>query len=333
MVYSFINKTSTRYAFKTVSTNQFDDASLWLYGDTITQEYPLSASISRIHVPEGQEFDLNPGTDDEVAAHGNKKYIRALKNVLNSPERVGAGKSYGDMGTKEVNMICVPGIFYGSSMDKGSIKLDYYLSGTLVSSAEDIYKDGRLIQVSGSTVYNNTQVGTVLYNQGLMLLTASHSLHDSHTDKFFSSTSSVAPTWLSFGTGIPMVGVQLTPSIAASSSYSVNFKGINKIPTLTMYAYSEFGENNFSHNPTFYSGSEPYTFGSSSYHFSERQLMAKEMNKSPYSDNSDNYRNTTYISKIGIYDKNKNLIAIASLATPVKKTEKRDFMFKMKLDF
>ena len=33
-----------------------------------------------------------------------------------------------------------------------------------------------------------------------------------------------------------------------------------------------------------------------------------------------------------IYDKDKNLIAIASLANPVKKTETRDFMFKLKLD-
>jgi hypothetical protein len=36
---------------------------------------------------------------------------------------------------------------------------------------------------------------------------------------------------------------------------------------------------------------------------------------------------------VGIYDKDKNLIAIASLANPVKKTEKRDFMFKLRLDF
>ena len=33
-----------------------------------------------------------------------------------------------------------------------------------------------------------------------------------------------------------------------------------------------------------------------------------------------------------IYDKDKNLIAIAKLATPVKKTAKREFTFKIKLD-
>ena len=33
-----------------------------------------------------------------------------------------------------------------------------------------------------------------------------------------------------------------------------------------------------------------------------------------------------------IYDKNKNLIAVANLATPIKKTALRDFTFKLKLD-
>jgi hypothetical protein len=40
----------------------------------------------------------------------------------------------------------------------------------------------------------------------------------------------------------------------------------------------------------------------------------------------------TYISKIGIYDENKNLIAIAKLARPIKKSENRSLTFKLKLD-
>ena len=44
-------------------------------------------------------------------------------------------------------------------------------------------------------------------------------------------------------------------------------------------------------------------------------------------------RMSTYISKIGIYDKDKNLIGVAKLATPVRKTESRSYTFKMKLDF
>ena len=54
---------------------------------------------------------------------------------------------------------------------------------------------------------------------------------------------------------------------------------------------------------------------------------------SPYNDPLPEFKKQTWISKIGIYDENKNLIAIAKLARPVLKTEDREFTFKLKLDF
>jgi hypothetical protein len=39
-----------------------------------------------------------------------------------------------------------------------------------------------------------------------------------------------------------------------------------------------------------------------------------------------------YVSKVGIFDENKNLIGIASLASPVRKEEDQDLTFKLKLD-
>ena len=53
---------------------------------------------------------------------------------------------------------------------------------------------------------------------------------------------------------------------------------------------------------------------------------------SQFSGSEANFEKITYISKIGIYDKDRNLIGIAKLATPVKKTENREFTFKLKLD-
>ena len=51
-----------------------------------------------------------------------------------------------------------------------------------------------------------------------------------------------------------------------------------------------------------------------------------------YNEPSASFRKHTYISKIGIYDKNRNLIAVAKTATPVKKTEEREYTFKLKMD-
>ena len=39
-----------------------------------------------------------------------------------------------------------------------------------------------------------------------------------------------------------------------------------------------------------------------------------------------------YVSKIAVYDENKNLIGVASLASPVLKKEDQDLTFKIKLD-
>jgi hypothetical protein len=51
-----------------------------------------------------------------------------------------------------------------------------------------------------------------------------------------------------------------------------------------------------------------------------------------YNNDTGSFRKETYISKIGIYDDQKNLIGIAKMATPVRKRENDQFTFKLKLD-
>lgn len=331
LIFPFIEKTSTRYAWKTISTTTFDDNFQFLYGDTLADEYPDSGSISRIYIPGGDEF-----SSGSFQRHDNKKYISGLKNIINfqSQDTLGASTHYGSMGTDEVNLICIPGIFYGSSIDKGSVELEYYVTGATTAKAVDKFKDGRLFQIQGPEEYNDTQVGLVLYNHGTMILTGAFSLHPSAEENYYSSDegSTSSPSWTSFGTGIPQVGKVLEHGLVPDSSYSVKFKGINKIPTLTMFAYSELGKDNYSSNPTFTeqaSGEIVLTSNG----FSEPEVLNHKVNRSDYADHEDDYENVTYISKIGIYDKYKNLIAVATLANPVKKTEKRDFMFKLGIDF
>ena len=71
--------------------------------------------------------------------------------------------------------------------------------------------------------------------------------------------------------------------------------------------------------------------GSTAYIQSE-VMPIKNVVSSAYADPTGSFEKTTYISKVGIYDKNKNLIGLAKVATPVRKTVERDFTFKIKLD-
>ena len=50
------------------------------------------------------------------------------------------------------------------------------------------------------------------------------------------------------------------------------------------------------------------------------------------SDWSASFKRQVYISKIGVYDRNKNLIGVATLANPVRKEEAEAISFKIKLD-
>ena len=101
---------------------------------------------------------------------------------------------------------------------------------------------------------------------------------------------------------------------------------------MTMFAHSSKGEHNLSSNPTFFEYGSTGSYSATELQVIETPAKIKNTIKSPYKYYEEKFENTTYISKIGIYDEYHNLIAIAKLANPVKKTEKVGHTFKLKLD-
>jgi len=336
LVSQFVSKDTTRYAFRSISATQFDDSSQFSNGDTLTHTLPLTASISRIYIDTGQEFDENTfsaqGAGNPSFAADNKKYIRALKNVINTQNPLTkTAVKYSTLGTSKVNMICVPSIFYGSEMIKETVELNFYVTGSLTSQAKDIYGNGELISTHG--IHSGSQIGMVLYNQGIMLLTGALAQNSTYQDKYLAPGSNSAPNWLSFGTGLDMVGTKITHGDVIDSSYEVKFKGTNKIPTITMLAHADASEFNYSNNPTFIDKNNKASGSLDQAGFIESPGQIKNVKNSGFTGYDSRFENVTYISKIGIYDEHKNLIAVASLANPVKKSEYKDYMFKLRLDF
>ena len=110
--------------------------------------------------------------------------------------------------------------------------------------------------------------------------------------------------------------------------------GSNAIQTITMFATAPKGDLNQSNNPTFAqyaSGSTTPVTSSKTYYQNSLRLI-KNVVSSSYHSPTASFEKTTYVSKIGIYDEDRNLIGVAKLATPVRKTVERDFTFKIKLD-
>ena len=103
-----------------------------------------------------------------------------------------------------------------------------------------------------------------------------------------------------------------------------------------MLAHAPKGHLNYSNNPTYieYGQSGSYTplTGSEAY-IEDKDILIKNTVSSSYLRHSASFDKQAYISRIALYDENRNLIGIAKLARPVKKTTDRDVTFKLKLDF
>ena len=369
MIYPFITKAGSLTSFKTVSTSDFQSFG---YGDIMSSSYPMSASVStQIYYP---------GFEDTLECDKKKRHIRSLRNTLNSylylSNEYAYEKYMTDVGY--VKMVSIPSIFYGSSIQKGTVELKLYYKGRLYAKLEDTKRNGELRQTYPEVVtkcheephpHLDRVAGVVLYNEGFILLRdagdwrmggefgyipapggwwgtcpSCEVVNDPERAEPYNPVAR-NPKWTYFGElGNPedktcniAAGVaEDDPSVTLNPdwSWSLSFSGTNYIPTLTMLAHAPKGELNHSNNPTFLEYGQEQNSRVSDTEFIEKDnLEINNTVKAPYNNPEGNFRKQTWISKIGIYDEEKNLIGIVKLATPIRKTEERELTFKLKLDF
>ena len=322
-IYPFLYKDGLKNTFKSYSTSSYISAQ---YGAEITSSYNLSSSITRYFY-------------DSSTTGVNRRRLFTLKNTLNhytylSP-RYAYSASFGDKNAIDANVISVPSIFYGSSIKKGSVSLKFYVSGTLIAELQDKNYNGDLIQVSGTT-YAQTNgedkvAGSILYNEGFIILTGSWPLEADSRD-YLGTGSPVQSSWIYFAAGA-------NDGIAGdetyqSASFLIDYEGTTHTQTLTMLAHARAGELNYSNNPTYlkYNQANYKGLSTGSYSISERPVLINNNVDSEFTDVDPDFEKVTYISKVGIYDENKNLIGVAKVAVPIKKTIKNNYTFKLKLD-
>ena len=365
MVYPFVIKDSTmnslgfnnRFSISATEFNAFD------VGAKITGSYPASTTIAvERYVVSGDNIDYCntfPSHPGVVNLSGVTIYpkdtttrpsMSALKNTLNRYKHLSDFYDFSNFDdTKEVNLVSIPSLFYGSSIEKGSVSLKYYITGSLAGELQDTKRNGELIQVSGEEDDNGKIAGVVLYNEGFVLLTGDWELDDNVASKERYNWCPTAvdgtvdqcdfPRWKYWGqlgdiNDFDNGGTGCGESGVPSASFYMSFNGTNYIPTVTMLAHAKKGELNNSTNPTFltYNQDNAILSNEGSLYAENSELTIKNTVKSPYDGYEATFQKQTWISQIGIYDEDKNLIAVAKLANPVRKTEDREFTFKLKLD-
>jgi hypothetical protein len=209
--------------------------------------------------------------------------------------------------------------------------------------------------------------GVVFYNEGFIALTGSWALnkaggtkanhgfivhaHSQITIRSGSGNTPYAPMWIDWGAGANDNCNKLTTSTSASTapaaagvagsnnfesaSFGLSFKGTNEVQTLTMFTHAKRGEVNYSNNPTFMIHTQSVTssiFTSSYSYVEDQNRQVVNFVSSSHPDYSASFERQVYISRVGLYDENKNLIGVATLSNPVRKEEGQDLTFKLKLD-
>jgi len=322
--FPFITKEGSLTSFKTTTAEEFNND--FNYGDVIKGEYPYFSSISSDFFYSGLY---------EYGTTERKKRILALKNTLNYYSRnslhYSFSSSLGNKEEQELRLLSIPSIFYGQSLKKGSVSCKWYHTGSLMAELRDINENGEMIQIGPpGSPGSGSVAGVVLYKEGFLILTGSWELHGTYKDYFDPiNTTLEAPSWKWFMT----TGSESNEATKVTdSSFLLDFEGTEKIPVLTMFAKSEKGEHNFSNNPTFLEYETPVEFITGSNSIEEKSGKIKNIVSSSYEDIEPPFEKITYISKVAIYDEEKNLIGIAKLANPVKKTQNNNLAIKMKLD-
>ena len=390
-IHAFIVKDGSRSSFRSISTSSYNQEQ---YGTKLTGAYPITASISRDYIYGGRTYPfaytigvdsvnrVDPNTTDLYFSQS--KQLLALRSTMDKYKRYSPAFTFSGSKTVDpslppyltgaINLISIPSIFYGSSLEKGTVNLSFYYTGTLMDQCRDEKRNGELISYGKNSSVSGSTVGVVLYDEGFIMLYNEENISaDEQTCDSYSGTGSIGedgagswsgkavqlrPNWTyfwSYNTGssgsqgiAAAAGVDHAPGGAtrtdganalypSASNFTIEFNGKNVVPTITMFANAPAGQLNNSQNPTWLSSShskwkEQIHFDSSSY-IEPKKVPIKNTAESDFTNHIADFEKQTFISKIAIYDDNKNLLGIAKLATPVLKKETDSYTFKLKLDF
>ncbi len=99
---------------------------------------------------------------------------------------------------------------------------------------------------------------------------------------------------------------------AANRKWQVSFKGDYTIPVQIYRCRAPAGQLNATTNPTY------YTIPISGSNKNEKEILLT---------------GSVYITQVGLYNEDYELVGVANLAQPIKKEESQDILFRLRMDF
>jgi hypothetical protein len=211
-----------------------------------------------------------------------------------------------NMSMKDIRVIHVPSMFYGSQIDPGSVSIidGVYDLRRIVRTFNDdgrgtLYLSGSVTRdISGEDYTGDTRkkVGNVFYTEGLIVLTdpAIFDVFDRFSD-FWDPNVSVYGV---FG-----------------DLLSINFRGQGRVDTKTFNCRLSTAQYNASNNQTF-----SYRDTQGTIETDDDRTIVKRKD------------GTTYVTAIGLYNEDFKLVAVAKFAQPIRKRERDKINCKLRID-
>ena len=156
------------------------------------------------------------------------------------------------------------------------------------------------ILYTGSAAVEDTGVGLVFYQAGIMVLTAS--VFAPADGENFSGSYALSAS-------LSGSDIQQISDVVRSRIQNINFNNTVELNSTIYFCRINHNEFNYSANPTY---------------LSESKIRVKE-------DKTD--EPVSYITTVGLYSSNNELLAVAKLSEPLKKTPQNSLILRTRLDF
>lgn len=193
---------------------------------------------------------------------------------------------------------------------------------------------GSIVNASNTSLV----VGLIFYDRGIAVLDLNKVLAPQLVQGTISAMNAVGgSTWspgqtlIGGSTGAENPNAKFVPDLLVSGSIdnivdhlcsvrfggatqtAITFQNVTNINSTLVFCRAEADEFNYSSNPTFVDA--------------DSRIVVIDPGQ------EDTQQTFTFVSSVGLYDANDNLLAIAKLSRPVEKSPERDITFRLRIDF
>lgn len=187
--------------------------------------------------------------------------------------------------------------------------------GTIVDSSDTSRKVGLMFYDAGIAMFDLAKItsGSQLMSGTIDAMSATGQMVLGAAGTQTQFVSKFIPDFLISGSMDNIVDHICSSRFQSGSLTAITFQNITNINSTLIYCRTPADEFNYSSNPTFVDAN--------------KRIVVIDEGQEGVQDTF------TYITTVGLYDPNNNLLAVAKLSRPVEKSPERDLTFRIRLDF